>query len=217
MNMSRTNRRKFLIASSSLGLSASLSTGLVFNASAQSGGSQEAEQFMAGVLDDANTIMALGTLQERLNGIQALVDEFGDLRRTGRFTLGQYARQISDEQAKEFYPLFTRYATAIYQQILSEFSGNQLSVTGSIQRNERDFIVNSRIINAKPGSGISGTIIQWRLLRGSKGFKIVDAGADNIWLAIEQRSQFTSIIANNGGGTRGIDVLINQLKARLDG
>ena len=41
-----------------------------------------------------------------------------------------------------------------------------------------------------------------------------DAGADNIWLGIEQRSQFESIIANNGGGVAGIDALIAELKAK---
>ena len=44
---------------------------------------------------------------------------------------------------------------------------------------------------------------------------VVDAGADNIWLAIEQRSQFTSIIANNGGGAKGIDALLEQLREQV--
>ena len=45
---------------------------------------------------------------------------------------------------------------------------------------------------------------------------IFDAGANEIWLAIEQQEQFTSIIANNGGGVKGIDALIEDMKARLN-
>ncbi len=34
-------------------------------------------------------------------------------------------------------------------------------------------------------------------------------------VAIEQRSQFTSVIANNGGGAKGIDALLAQLREQV--
>lgn len=177
----------------------------------------EAETLMATVLGKANKIMAQSSLDARLEGVDALVAEHGDLRRTGRFTLGQYARRLSPEQANQFYPLFRKFATSIYQDLLSDYSGKELAVTGSIERSARDIIVNSKIAGARPGEPFANTVFQWRLYKTPEGLKIVDAGADNVWLAIEQRSQFTSFIANNGGGSRGIDALINQLKERVGG
>ncbi len=173
---------------------------------------EEAENFMRGVLAKANVAMAADNDISRFEGVADLVDQYADMRRTGRFVLGQYARVMSAEQAATYYPLFEDYATSIYQEVLSAYSGEQLEVTNSIDRSARDIIVNSRIANAKPGDQFANTNIQWRLYRTPNGLKIVDAGADNIWLAIEQRSQFTSIIANNGGRSTGIDALIEQLK-----
>jgi phospholipid transport system substrate-binding protein len=55
--------------------------------------------------------------------------------------------------------------------------------------------------------------VHWRVYRHRDGhLTIVDVGADNIWLAIEQLEQFTSVIANNGGPPAGIDALIADLK-----
>lgn len=174
-----------------------------------------AEQFMAAVLVDANAAMAEADTKRQFDLIDTLVDRHVDMRRTGRFVLGRYARQMSDEQAARYYPLFRKFATVIYQNILSEYNSERLQVTGSVARSARDIIVNSKVENAKPGDRFADTVFQWRLYRSADGLKVVDAGANNIWLAIEQRSQFESVIANNGGGTKGIDALISQLKDRV--
>lgn len=176
---------------------------------------QEAEIFMSRVLVKANSAMAAQSEQERFTGVSELVDEYVDMRRTGRFVLGQYARKMTRQQAEIYYPLFERFATSIYQEVLSNYSGQELVVSGSVDRSERDIIVFSRLANAKRGDPLADTNFQWRLYRTPDGLKVVDAGADNIWLAIEQRSQFTAVVANNGGGTQGVDALIAQLQARL--
>jgi len=176
----------------------------------------EARAFMVGVMAKANKAMAIQNRDQQFKEIDGLVSQYADIRRTGRFTLGQYARRMTSEQAERFYPLFDRYATNIYQEILSNYTGYRLIVTDAIVRSNRDIVINSVIEGARPGDPFANSVIQWRLYKTSKGFKVVDAGADNIWLAIEQRSQFTSIISNNGGGTKGIEALINQLDVRIN-
>ena len=188
--------------------------GFAINRSAVAG-DRAAEQFMQRVLIDANAAMAEPDRRRQFDLIDILVDRHVDMRRTGRFVLGRYARQMTDEQAAQYYPLFRKFATLIYQNILSEYDGEALEVTGSVARSERDIIVDSRVINAKPGDRFADTVFQWRLYKSGDTLKIVDAGANNIWLAIEQRSQFESVIANNGGGKDGIDALIGQLRDRV--
>ncbi len=176
----------------------------------------EAESFMAAVLSEANEALKLEDREAQREAIDRLVDRHVDMRRTGRFTLGQYARQMTQDQAARFYPLFDSYATLIYQDILSEYSDEALTVTGAIQRSPRDTIVKSKVVGARPGSQYGDTIVYWRLFKEPGGFKVVDAGANNLWLGIEQRSQFTSVIANNGGGQAGIDALLDQMEKRVN-
>ncbi len=177
-----------------------------------------AERHVQGILDEAAPALDAPSREAMLDGIAALVDKHVDLRRVGRFTLGQYARQMTEAQAEVFYPLFTEYATLVYQQTLADYSGQRLEVTGSIDRSARDIIVNSKIVDARPGDQFADLVVHWRVYRSRDGdMTVVDAGANNVWLAIEQRSQFTSVIANNGGGAKGVDALIEQLKTQVEG
>lgn len=176
-----------------------------------------AETYVQGILDEATPILSGADHETMLDGVESLVDKYVDMRRIGRFVLGQYARQMTEAQEAEYFPLFGRYAKAIYRNTLSDYAGGTIVVTGSVDRSERDIIVNSKLENPEPGSAYANTVIHWRVYRDRDGaMSVVDAGADNVWLAIEQRSQFGSIISNNGGGEKGIDALIAELKTRVN-
>lgn len=176
-----------------------------------------AEAFVQGILDEAAPILSGADHETMLDGIESLVDKYVDMRRIGRFVLGQYARQMTQAQEAEYFPLFERYARMIYRNTLSDYAGERLKVTNSIDRSDRDIVVNSKLLNPEPGSAAANAVIHWRVYRDRDGnMSVIDAGADNVWLAIEQRSQFGSIISNNGGGEKGIDALIAELKTRVN-
>jgi phospholipid transport system substrate-binding protein len=177
-----------------------------------------AEEFVAGILDDANVVFAAPDEAARKSGVEELVDKYVDMDRVARFALGQYARIATDQQMAEYLPLFRRYATDVYQSTLDEYSGQKLVVDGSVDRSPRDIIVNSKVVGAKPGDQFADLVVHWRVYRKNPGEeKVVDAGAQGVWLAIEQQSQFKSVIANNGGGVAGVDALIADLKSKVGG
>lgn len=177
---------------------------------------EAAEAYVRGVLEEANPILDAADKEARFAGVDALFDKHVDIRRVSMFVLGQYARVMTDEQKKEYVPLFGSYAKLVYRDTLSNYSGQHLEVTNSVDRSPRDIIVNSRIVNAKPGDPLANTVVHWRVYRSDDGKQsLFDAGADGVWLAIEQQSQFKSVIANNGGGVKGIDALIADLKEKV--
>ncbi len=177
---------------------------------------EEAEQYIQGILDEAEPYLDAPDKQALFDGIGQLVDKYVDMRRVGFFTLGQYARRLTPEQKEEFLRLFKDYARLVYQNTLSDYAGEKLRVTGSVDRSDRDIIVNSKIVDPPPGSDLANVVVHWRVYRTRDGdLTVVDAGADNVWLAIEQRSQFTSIIANNGGPPAGVDALIADLREQV--
>lgn len=193
---------------------AALSLGAILAAPARA--DEAAEAFVGAILVEANAIFEAPERATRDAGVERLVDEYVDMKRVSMFVLGQYARQMSDDQRALYQPLFRRYATTVYQEALAQYSGQRLGVTGSVDRSPTDIIVATKIIDAKPGDPFSETEFTWRVLRDKAGkLSIVDAGADGVWLAIEQQSQFKSVIANNGGGSDGIDALIADLKIKV--
>jgi phospholipid transport system substrate-binding protein len=177
---------------------------------------KQAESFISGVLREANPVFAQKEASARNAGIDALVAKYVDLDRTGQFVLGQYARAMTPQQKAAYKPLFRDYATRVYRKTLEGYQGETLAVTGSVDRSAKDIIVNSKVVGAAANSPYARSVIMWRVYRGEDGkMTIFDAGADNVWLAIEQQSQFKAVIANNGGGAKGIDALIDDLKQRL--
>mgnify|MGYP001285318499 CR=1 FL=1 len=177
---------------------------------------QSAEAFVAKILDEANEVFKAPDRASRDAGIERLVDSYVDMKRVAMFALGQYGRVITPEQKEIYFPLVRRYSMQIYQEALSQYNGQRLKVTGSIDRAANDIIVSSRFADVKPGEPFAETIFTWRVYRAADGkLSVVDAGADGVWLAIEQQSQFKSVIANNGGGVAGIDALIADLKRKI--
>lgn len=180
---------------------------------------QAAEDFVAEILVEANAVFAAADEQARRAGVETLVDKYVDMDRVARFALGQYARVATDEQMAVYLPLFRKYATNVYQSTLDEYSGQQLVVDGSVDRSPKDVIVNSKVVGAKPGDQYADLVVHWRIYRKAPDAEqsVIDAGAQGVWLAIEQQSQFKSVIANNGGGARGIDALIADLQSKFGG
>jgi phospholipid transport system substrate-binding protein len=201
-----------------MAIAAGLCAGLlIFFAAPDARADQDAEAFVRGILGEANDVFEAQTQEERFDGIAQLVDKYVDMRRVGLFVLGQYARQITDEQKEVYFPLFKKYATKVYQNALEDYSGERLEVTNSVDRSPRDIIVNSRVVGVKPGDQYADLVVHWRVYRDKEGTMFIfDAGADQVWLAIEQQAQFKSVIANNGGGAKGIDALIEDLGEKVD-
>ena len=101
-----------------------------------------AEAFVQGILDEAEPILSEPNSDAFYSGIENLVTQYVDMRRIGLFVLGQYARQLTDAQKEEYFPLFQQYATLIYRNTLSDYGGQRIIVTGSIDRSESNIIVN---------------------------------------------------------------------------
>lgn len=177
-----------------------------------------AEKFVGGILNEANEVFKSPDRAARDAGVERLVDAYVDMDRIALFALGQYARVITPAQKEVYLPLVRKFSTTIYQEALADYSGQRLTVTGSVDRAANDVVVSSKFADAKPGDPFAETVFTWRVYRAADGeMSVIDAGADGVWLAIEQQSQFKSVIANNGGGAAGIDALIADLKRKVGG
>ena len=129
-----------------------------------------------------------------------------DVPRITDFVLGRYRRQITPVQYQQFADAFRAYADSVYEARLGAYDGETLTVSGSVARSPTDAVVSTVV----QGGNYSGNpVVNWRLLKGPDGWKVVDVQAQGVWLAVVEQSDFTSTLANNNGN---IDVLIAQLR-----
>jgi phospholipid transport system substrate-binding protein len=131
-----------------------------------------------------------------------------DMRRIANFTLGQYRHGASPAEQDQFAAAFQNYATAVYQSYFSKYSGQSLKVTGSQERAPGDTIVQTQLVDPSDHSGNQPLEVDFRVSGTGGKYVVIDFSVAGIWLAIEERDQFSSFLGQNGGN---IPTLIKHL------
>ncbi len=174
------------------------------------------ERSEAFVEDNANAVLKALNDPEldavaRSEAFVGYMDEFANIPRISSFVLGRYARRFSDEDKARFQEAFRDFSLAAYRAQFDDLRGGALVVDGSRDRNDRDSVVESRVI-APDGEE---TEVYWRVLDRNGGFKIYDVAlnldGNVLWLAIEQRAQFVALLDRTNGS---MDALIETLEER---
>jgi len=132
-----------------------------------------------------------------------------DMKRIANFTLGQYRRSATPQEQDAFAQAFQGYAIAVYQSYFSKYSGQTLKVTGSQERQPGDTIVQTVMIDPNDKSGQQPLEVDFRVLGDGGKFVVIDFSVAGIWLALEERDQFSSFLGQNNGS---IATLISHLK-----
>ena len=131
-----------------------------------------------------------------------------DMKRIADFTLGQYRRSASPADLAAFENAFQNYAVAVYQSYFAKYAGQTLKVTGSQTRAADDFIVATQLIDPNDNSGQQPLEVDFRVRTDSGKTVVVDFSVAGIWLALEERDQFTAFLGQNNGN---IHTLISHL------
>lgn len=150
---------------------------------------------------------------ERRAQFQTFLLAITDLKRVSVFTLGQYARTASPAEREAFGAAFQDYAVAVYQSYFDRYAGQTLHVTGSSERAPGDFVVATNLVDSNDHSGQRPLAISFRVRTDAGKPVIVDFSVEGIWLALEERDQFSAFLGQNGGS---IAVLISHLTELRD-
>jgi phospholipid transport system substrate-binding protein len=146
------------------------------------------------------------TQTQRVARFRELLREDFDVPGIGRFVLGRYWNQATEEQRADYVKLFEDYIAMAYATRLAEYTGETLKVTGS--RPEADgAIVSSQILRP---AGAAPVKVDWRLTGRDGNYKISDVSVDGISMAVTQRSEFASVIQHNGGQVQGLITMLRQ-------
>jgi len=136
-----------------------------------------------------------------------------DIKRIALFTLGSARRTAPDADVNAFVDAFRDYAVAVYEARLGQYSGQTLKVTGSSEVKPGDWIVTTQLVdpNAKPGD--QPIEVKFRVDQDGNRLAVIDVSVVGVWLAIEERAQFTAFLGQNGND---IHKLIDHLNALTD-
>jgi phospholipid transport system substrate-binding protein len=135
-----------------------------------------------------------------------------DARKTALFTLGPYRRSAPEGVVEPFVEAFTAYSTAIYGAHLVDYSAATLRVTGDVTNKPGDVTV----MTLAEGAGLREPLrIAFRLAGAGPAYKIVDVQVEGIWLSVEQRDQFASVLAQTRGDIPSLTTSLKDRATRL--
>jgi|CXWL01.1.fsa_nt_gi phospholipid transport system substrate-binding protein len=148
----------------------------------------------------------------RVAGFNAFVVQHMDARKTALFTLGNYRRGAPDGVVEPFVEAFTAYSTAIYGTHLVDYAASTLRVTGDITNKPGDVTV---MTLAEGGTLREPLRIAFRLAADGGAYKIVDVQVSGIWLSVEQRDQFASVLSQNRGDIASLTASLKVRATRM--
>lgn len=171
--------------------------------------SPEAEAFVMDVSNRVIDILSYTSTTEKEDAFRTLLNEKANLKRIAAFTLGKYRRQLSPAELQEFQSLFESMITKVYANRLGTYEDQQIIVLRS-EKKKKDYLVETEL-RFKDGS--DPIAIVWRLRQEKDGrITLFDLRVLGIWMALEQRETFLSILKNNN---EDFDVLLDNLRQQI--
>lgn len=132
-----------------------------------------------------------------------------DMKRIGRYTLGQYRRGASPADVEAFENAFENYATSVYQSYFARYSGQTLKVIGSEPGSDAtNEIVRTVLVDPNDRGGQQPPEVDFRVYFDEGAPRVLDFSYGGIWLAETERNDFTGFLGQNGGD---IHALIQHL------
>lgn len=140
--------------------------------------------------------------------IEQLFRENVDIAWIGRFVLGRFWRQTSDEQKKNYLKEYEIFLVHHYAVRFTDYTSGSFKITGSRDTGDGEFTVSMQIKSGEAGS--EPVLVDYRVRTDDKGrkskFVIFDIIVEGVSMITTQRDEFTSVVTN-----KGIDYLITQL------
>lgn len=154
-----------------------------------------------------------------LGTFEKLMSDFADMERISNFVIGKYARRFSESDLKAYRAAYSDYALATYQNQLDKFRGQKLDVLGSVDTSDGRYSVVQSVVKRSTGD----LPVNWRVMisgsKDKKSYQVVDVSLDvdgnEIWLAIEQRAQFLSLLDRSNGDAKALIAKIKDLTKEL--
>ncbi|MGI4815414.1 MAG: MlaC/ttg2D family ABC transporter substrate-binding protein [Janthinobacterium lividum] len=144
-----------------------------------------------------------------INRINQLVNEkllpYADFEHTTRLAMGRYWRQATDTQKQQLIEQFKLLLVHTYAGATSKIGDQSVTVKPlHVAPGDTDVVVHSEI-----DSQGKAYPVDYRMQQTPTGWKIYDVNVLNVWLVATYRSQFSSVIQQ-----QGIDGLIASLTQR---
>ena len=158
----------------------------------------EPDVFVQSTVNRASALLSKNiTKVEKINELKIIAKETVDIEGIGFYTLGNYRKDMNENQLKKYALLFEEYFLKSFSSRLAEYTNPEISVNSKEVLSENYTIVNSVL---KGTSDRPEVKIDWRIYTKNQDNPLIrDLIIEGLSLARTQKEEFSSIINSNNG------------------
>jgi len=158
----------------------------------------EADVFVQSTVNRASTILSKDISKEdKIVELKIIAQETVDIEGIGLYTLGNYKKEMNENELKKYAELFEHYFLKSFSSRLAEYTNPEISVNSKEVLSENYTIVNSVL---KGTSDRPEVKIDWRIYTKNQNNPLIrDLIIEGLSLARTQKEEFSSIINSSNG------------------
>ena len=164
--------------------------------------SSDPKQFVSEIVDETKKIlMETNTKEYKTKKLSEMALKTVDIKGVAYYSLGNYRKELNDEQLKEYLILFESYFLKSFSSRLTDYSEPKIEVISAKVLNPKYTMVESLLLGTDKKPEVK---IDWRIYTKNPDKPLIrDLIIEGLSLARTQKEEFSSIIeANNGDITK---------------
>ena len=171
--------------------------------------SSDPKQFIAEIVSEAKKILVETNSQEfKTQELSEMALKTVDIKGIGYYTLGNYRKQLSDDQMKTYSVLFEKYFLKSFTSRLTDYSEPKIDVLSAEILNAKYTIVKSVLLADDKKPEVK---IEWRVYTKNPDKPLIrDLIIEGLSLARTQKEEFASVIETNNGDINKLFITLKE-------
>jgi phospholipid transport system substrate-binding protein len=171
--------------------------------------SSDPKQFIAEIVSEAKKILVETNSQEfKTQELSEMALKTVDIKGIGYYTLGNYRKQLSDDQKETYSVLFEKYFLKSFTSRLTDYSEPKIDVLSAEILNAKYTIVKSVLLADDKKPEVK---IEWRVYTKNPDKPLIrDLIIEGLSLARTQKEEFASVIESNNGDISKLFIALQE-------
>ena len=177
------------------------------------GYSSDPKQFITEIVDEVKKILVdTNTKEFKTAKLSEIALKTVDIKGVAYYSLGNYRKELNDEQMKEYLSLFEKYFLKSFTSRLTDYSDPKINVLSTEILNPKYTIVKSLLIATDKKPEVN---IEWRIYTKNPDKPLIrDLIIEGLSLARTQKEEFASVIETNNGDVSKLFITLKKFIAK---
>ena len=171
--------------------------------------SNDPKQFIQEVIDEAKKVLVDANSKEfKTKKLSEMALRTVDIKGVAYYSLGNYRKELGDEQMKEYLSLFEKYFLKSFTSRLTDYSEPKIEVLSTEVLNPKYTIVKSVLLATDKKPAVN---IEWRVYTKNPDKPLIrDLIIEGLSLARTQKEEFASVIETNNGDITKLFITLKE-------